>query len=260
MININYTNYLRHEKKEYPKEAIIGDMKYSARTDDIKGWFICDGRSLDRTTYHHLFNVIGVTYGSSSDTTFNIPDCRGRILGAIGNGDNLTNRSIGEMIGEENHTMVLSELVSHTHTGITALSGNHQHTGTSNNGGDHNHTGTTNTAGDHTHAHNAPGGQGGLGLAIADGSNTTIDTDTSLGELNVWTTARGLNISNNGSHSHTVTTSSSGPHTHTFTSEVSGLHSHIFTSNETGGGTPFNVMQPTIFIGNVFIYYGSHCE
>jgi microcystin-dependent protein len=91
-----------------------------------------------RHRYRKLFKVIGTTYGSESDDTFMLPDCRGRILGAIGQGSNLTNRTFGTKLGEEKHTLSVSELVSHSHTGTT------------NNAGNHSHTGTTSTAGDHT--------------------------------------------------------------------------------------------------------------
>jgi microcystin-dependent protein len=273
-----YINYVQRERIEMRKEAVVGDMKYSARAEDYPGWLICDGRSLYRCQYTNLFDVIGTTYGSDSDDTFKLPDCRGRILGAIGQGVNLTNRTIGTSIGEERHTLVVSELVSHSHTGTTDLSGNHLHigttdlsgnhlhTGTSDAAGDHTHTGTTNSTGEHIHGSNATGGN--LGLATANGFDTVMDTDNSGGELNVWTLPQTLSISSAGSHSHTVsnttagththpfTSSVNGQHTHAFTSNTTGQHTHTFTSNTTGGGQPFNVIQPTLFAGNVFIYYG----
>lgn len=232
IILMNYIEIVRHERIEMQKDAVVGDMKYSARTRDYKGWLICDGRSLKREEYYELFRVIGTTYGAVSSLTFNLPDCRGRVLGASGQGTNLTNRAIGTSVGEETHAMLLSELVSHTHTGTTDTSG------------DHSHTGSTNFEGDHSHTNNAPGGQGQLGLVTANGGGTAVTADSSYGELNVFTLPYALTISNNGSHSHTVSTVSNGTHTHTF------------TSNATGGGQAFNVIQPTLFIGNVFIYYG----
>ena len=145
-------------------------------------------------------------------------------------GTSLSNRTFGQLVGEETHTMQVTELVSHNHTGTTVSNG------------DHTHTGSTNTTGDHSHTHNANGGN--LGLTVANGLNTVTNTDNSGGEINVWTSPQALSVNSNGSHSHSVTNTNNGSHTHTF------------TSNNTGGTQPFNVMQPTIFIGNVFIYYG----
>jgi microcystin-dependent protein len=236
-ILLNYIQIVRHERIEMQKDAVVGDMKYSARTCDYKGWLICDGRSMKREDYHELFQVIGTTYGSVSALTFNLPDCRGRVLGASGQGTNLTSRAMGASIGEETHTMLVSELVSHTHTGTTDTAG------------DHSHTGTTNVEGSHSHTHNANAYNNAtnewVGLASSNGNNTTASgLDYTLGEINTWAPPRALAINNNGSHSHTVSTASNGTHTHTF------------TSNATGGGQAFNVIQPTLFIGNVFIYYG----
>lgn len=74
----------------------------------------------------------------------------------------------------------------------------------------HNHTGITNSNGAHTHTSSAVGGQGNLGLCIADGTNTVTSTDASSGELNVWTTPRALTINSNGDHVHNFTTNNSG--------------------------------------------------
>jgi microcystin-dependent protein len=184
----------------------IGDIKYSVKSSDHLGWLICDGRSLSRETYTELFNIIGTTYGSNSATTFNLPDCRGRVLGGSGSGSGLTSRSSGTLLGSETHTMTTNEMPTHTHTG------------------------TTSSNGSHTHTHNANGGQGGLGLVTANGFNTETDVDTSAGELNLWTTPAALSINSNGDHTHT------------------------FTTNSTGNSQPFNIMQPTAFIGYVFIF------
>ena len=42
-----------------------------------KGWLICDGSAVSRTTYSNLYSAIGITYGSGDgSTTFNLPDLR----------------------------------------------------------------------------------------------------------------------------------------------------------------------------------------
>lgn len=190
------------------KPLEVGDLKYSIRSDDHNQWMNCDGRSLIREKYPRLFEIIGTAFGNDSSTTFNLPDCRGRILGSVGQGVGLTARTTGQLIGSETHTLNVAEMPSHIHTG------------------------TTDSSGSHTHTSNAIGGQGNLGLVSANGNNTVIDTDSSSGELNVWTTPQALTINS------------------------SGTHIHNFTTGSTGSGTAFNIMQPTLFIGNVFIYTG----
>jgi microcystin-dependent protein len=55
-------------------------------------WMIADGRSLNRNDYPELFAAIGASWGSSSPSTFNIPDLRGRFLRGV---DSLANRDPG---------------------------------------------------------------------------------------------------------------------------------------------------------------------
>jgi microcystin-dependent protein len=44
------------------------------------GWLLCYGQAVSRTTYAPLFAAIGTTYGAGDgSTTFNLPDCRGRV-------------------------------------------------------------------------------------------------------------------------------------------------------------------------------------
>lgn len=96
----------------------------------------------------------------------------------------------------------------------------------------HLHTGTTDSNGSHTHSSNANGGYGGYGLCTSNGINTVIDTDNSPNELNVWENPTALTINS------------------------SGAHTHSFTTGNTGGGQSHDNMQPTLFVGNVFIYSG----
>jgi microcystin-dependent protein len=162
----------------------VGDLKWSIMSLDFEGWMQCDGRSLNRVTYKELFDIIGTTFGSDSEDTFNLPDCRGRGLGAIGCGDGLSARAMGLKLGNETHSITVNELPAHSHSGDTA------------------------DAGSHTHTHNANGGT--LGLALADGNNTGTSVDPSANELNIWTTPRALTINTAGNHSHAFTTGNTG--------------------------------------------------
>jgi microcystin-dependent protein len=84
------------------------------------GWLKCDGSAVSRTTYAGLFAVIGTTYGSGDgSTTFNLPNASGRSLLGVGDSGTAghTNHTLGTNGGEESHTLITSELASHTHTG-----------------------------------------------------------------------------------------------------------------------------------------------
>ena len=70
----------------------------------IKGYAICDGRLLQIAQYGALFKVLGTTYGGDGQTTFALPDLRGRVpLGAgnavkLGDSASATGGSIGEPV------------------------------------------------------------------------------------------------------------------------------------------------------------------
>ncbi len=89
----------------------------------------------------------------------------------------------------------------------------------------HTHTGTTASSGAHNHggATGAVSGAGAQGIAALGGAND-------VGE-------------DAGSHTHSISTD--------------GAHTHTFTTNATGGGQAHNNMQPTLFIGNMFIFAGT---
>jgi microcystin-dependent protein len=234
----------------------VGDTKTTVVSVDHLGWLLCDGRLVQKSEYGLLFYQIGYTFGGSGDE-FRLPDGRGRVIGTIGSsGGNAW--QYGQTTGEEMHLMTLTELVSHNHSVListTGVSVNSNATGITTQSA---LTGvTTQTAGLHSHTTNATGGQGNPGLAIADGTNTVVSTDPSEGELNVWTVASALTVNSNGDHTHPITDPG---HTHAITDPQ---HAHAITDpghihdvTNTGGSQPFNVMQPTIFMGNLFIYSG----
>lgn len=84
------------------------------------GWLLCNGAEVSKTTYSILFSVIGNTYGSPvNSNNFVLPDMRSRMIVASGSGTSLTARTIGQIGGEENHTLTTSEMPNHTHNQVT---------------------------------------------------------------------------------------------------------------------------------------------
>lgn len=129
------------------------------------GWLLCTGGAVSRTTYAALFAVLGTTYGSGDGaTTFNLPDLRGRVVGALDNmGGTDANRlnnsmhtfrtTLGGAGGASTHTLATTELASHTH-GIPIYPNSYSGAMvTQGSGGSQVGTGTT-TAGGGGQAHN----------------------------------------------------------------------------------------------------------
>jgi len=92
-----------------------GTVMQSAAINAPDGWFECDGRLLNKNDYSDLFGSIGYTYGGSGNN-FNIPDIRGRVPVGAGSGSGLTARNLGSTGGEEQHTLTVSEMPTHTHS------------------------------------------------------------------------------------------------------------------------------------------------
>jgi microcystin-dependent protein len=104
-------------------QSLIGDYKYSSRSSDALGWLICDGRSLSIEEYPALFSVIEDAFGEASSGMFKLPNFIGRVPGAIGATGGLTTRALGAVVGAETHTLDITQIPSHNHTGFTGYAG-----------------------------------------------------------------------------------------------------------------------------------------
>lgn len=80
------------------------------------GWALCQGQIIAISTNAALYSLLGVMYGGNGQTTFALPDLRGRSLVGMGQGPGLTNIVQGEMAGTETVTLLSSNMPMHTHT------------------------------------------------------------------------------------------------------------------------------------------------
>lgn len=85
-----------------------------------KGWAFCNGQQMSIAQNTALFSLLGTTYGGNGQSTFGLPDLRGRVPmhigGSSGAGPGLNPHSLGEMAGQETVTLLVSEMPQHTHT------------------------------------------------------------------------------------------------------------------------------------------------
>ena len=102
-------------------QPFLGEIEAFAFNFAPRGWALCAGQVLPINQNTALFSLLGTTYGGNGTTTFQLPDLRGRVANAFGQGQGLGNYSLGQTGGQESHTLILNEMSSggHSHA-ITA--------------------------------------------------------------------------------------------------------------------------------------------
>lgn len=98
-------------------QPYVGEIRMFAGNFAPIGWMYCEGQILPISEYETLFNLIGSSYGGDGQSTFALPDLRGRIPMHMGNGSTLTDTG-----GVEEVTLSISQIPAHTHA-VVASSG-----------------------------------------------------------------------------------------------------------------------------------------
>lgn len=97
----------------------IGEIRMFAGNFAPAGWALCDGQLLAIAENDTLFALVGTTYGGDGQTTFALPDLRGRIPIHSGGG-----HVQGESAGIETITLAPGQMPVHGHslqaTGVAA--------------------------------------------------------------------------------------------------------------------------------------------
>jgi microcystin-dependent protein len=91
-------------------EPFLSEIRICSFNFAPKGWAFCNGQVLPINQNQALFSLLGTTYGGNGTTTFALPNLQGRTPVHIGNGIGL-----GNLGGEANHSLLTSEIPSHTH-------------------------------------------------------------------------------------------------------------------------------------------------
>jgi microcystin-dependent protein len=91
-------------------QPYVGEIRMFAGNFAPAGWMFCEGQSLPISEYETLFNLIGTTYGGDGQTTFDLPDLRGRLPIHFGNGFTLAENG-----GVEDVTVTVPQIPAHSH-------------------------------------------------------------------------------------------------------------------------------------------------
>jgi microcystin-dependent protein len=91
-------------------QSYVGEIRMFAGNYAPAGWMFCEGQLLPIFEYETLFNLIGTTYGGDGQSTFALPDLRGRLPLHMGGG-----YTLAEQGGAETVTLTTQQIPAHSH-------------------------------------------------------------------------------------------------------------------------------------------------
>jgi microcystin-dependent protein len=96
-------------------QPYLGQLLLASFNFAPKGYFLCNGQTLAINSYTALFSLLGTTFGGNGVQTFQLPNLQGRTPVGVGTATGSNNIAYGEISGEEQHTLLSSEVPIHTH-------------------------------------------------------------------------------------------------------------------------------------------------
>lgn len=96
-------------------EVFLGTIQAFGFNFAPRGWANCSGQIMSLAQNTALFSLLGTTYGGNGQTTFGLPDLRGRAGLNMGQGPGLSMYDIGQLSGTENATLTISNMPAHNH-------------------------------------------------------------------------------------------------------------------------------------------------
>jgi microcystin-dependent protein len=97
-------------------QPYVGEIRIFAGNFAPAGWMFCEGQLLPISENETHFQLIGTTYGGDGQSTFGLPDLRGRVPLHFGNGFTLA-----ETGGVETVTLTVPQIPAHSHTLLASL-------------------------------------------------------------------------------------------------------------------------------------------
>jgi microcystin-dependent protein len=96
-------------------QPYVGEIRMFAGNFAPAGWMFCEGQLLPISENETLFQLIGTTYGGDGESTFALPDLRGRLPIHQGNGFILA-----ETGGAEEITLTVQQIPAHSHPALAS--------------------------------------------------------------------------------------------------------------------------------------------
>ena len=96
-------------------QPYVGEIRMFAGNFAPAGWMFCEGQLVPISENETLFQLIGTTYGGDGESTFALPDLRGRVPIHQGNGFILA-----ESGGSEDVTLTPQQIPAHSHAWLAS--------------------------------------------------------------------------------------------------------------------------------------------
>jgi len=204
------------------------------------GYLLCNGTEYLSSAYAALYAVIGTLYceGNCSVGSFRVPAMGGCVPVGLGGGG-VFQAAVGTEVGSEQQTLSTPNLPSHSHTATTVAAGSHNHVAQTAAVGPIWTLIENGDTGSQTHLHE--GGSPGfdlcnnpshsLALPNCGGNGNYPSSDPYFTSIEASGAPFSLPF---GDHAHTTNTE--------------GSHTHTVNVANTGSGTAFNVVQPSLVV------------
>ncbi len=104
-------------------EPFMGEIRMVGFNFAPRGWAFCQGQIMSIAQNSALFSLLGTTYGGNGQSTFGLPDLRGRSPVGMAQGPGLSDIALGERAGSENTTLLVTNMPSHNHATSVEVAG-----------------------------------------------------------------------------------------------------------------------------------------
>jgi microcystin-dependent protein len=115
-LNYQIAIYGIFPSRNMSSDPYIASIGIFAGNFEVKGWAMCNGQLLSIANNQALFALIGTYYGGDGQTTFGLPDLRGRVPIHFGQGPGLSNIGLAETGGNETQTISIQNMPAHNHS------------------------------------------------------------------------------------------------------------------------------------------------
>ncbi|HEV7719988.1 MAG TPA: tail fiber protein [Iamia sp.] len=103
-------------------QQYLGEIRLFPYNFAPRSWAFCNGQLMSIAQSTALFSLLGTTYGGNGQTTFGLPDLRGRSALSSGQGPGLQPYDLGEVSGVETVTLIQTEMPAHGHSVLASTS------------------------------------------------------------------------------------------------------------------------------------------